>query len=155
MSKRNDAEAQSAKFLTRFVKSTLDFAARRAVMHIACNPTQREILAKLVRAAIFARRIRDESFPVGLFGEPAWDCLLDVYLAFLEQRSVSVSDVCVAASVPPTTALRWIDTICEMGLTLRRSDPRDGRRTFVELTRRGEVLMNGYFDRVPSFWNGC
>jgi len=115
------------------------------------RPDQRE----LVRAAIFARRMRDDSFPGDLFGEPAWDCLLDLYLAALEKRRLSVTDVCVAATVPPTTALRWVDILCRRDLAVRGSDALDGGRSIVELTRKGEALMSCYFHRASTHWNGC
>lgn len=117
--------------------------------------TDRRPEVKLVRAAIFARRIRDNSFPEGLFGEPAWDCLLDLYLALLEERPVSVTDVCVAASVPPTTARRWLDVLCDKALVMQLPEPAEPRSVLVELTTKGEALMKGYFGRVPAHWNGC
>ena len=99
--------------------------------------------------------MRDNKFPANLFGEPAWDCLLDLYLALLEQRQLSASQLCAAATVPPTTALRWLDVLCQKNLAMRRPDPRDGRRTLVNLTPKGEVLMNSYFLGVSAYWNGC
>jgi DNA-binding MarR family transcriptional regulator len=46
---------------------------------------------------------------------------------------VPVSSLCIAADVPPTTALRWLKTLVQQGLFVRRADPHDGRRVFVEL----------------------
>lgn len=114
---------------------------------------QRE--AKLVRAAILARRTRDNIFPAELFSDPAWDMLLDLYLASLEDRRLSVTDACVGSIAPQTTALRWLDALCACSLVRRVADEADRRRTFVELTPKGEALMNSYFARVPTLWNGC
>lgn len=61
-----------------------------------------------LRRAIRSRRLRDEFFMPGLFADPAWDMLLDLYAAELEDQPVSVSSLCIAAAVAPTTALRWI-----------------------------------------------
>ena|SRR5579875_2619031 len=119
------------------------------------DPTCRTIEATVVRSAILARRMRNGSFPPGLFGEPAWDCLLELYLALIEQRRISVTDLCVAAVVPQTTALRWLNVLQQNELVRRIPDRRDSRRTFVELTHKGEALMNSYFNRVPCLWNGC
>jgi DNA-binding MarR family transcriptional regulator len=47
---------------------------------------------------------------------------------------VTVSDACIAASVPATTALRWFAKMEENGLIVRRQDPHDARRAHVELT---------------------
>src|SRR3546814_1843272 len=43
--------------------------------------------------------------------DPAWDMLLDLYLAAERNtRPVSISSLCIASAVPATTALRWIKT---------------------------------------------
>ena len=80
-----------------------------------------------IRAMIRARRLRDQHFAPELFADPAWDMLLDLMAARLEQRRVAVSILCIAAAVPPTTALRWIKTLTDQGLFVRRADPQDGR----------------------------
>jgi CheY-like chemotaxis protein len=94
----------------------------------------RRIQAGQIRAIIRSRRMRDQFFKGDLFADPAWDMLLDLMAARLEQRRVAVSSLCIAAAVPPTTALRWIKTLCEQGLFVRVADPQDGRRVFIELS---------------------
>lgn len=42
-----------------------------------------------------------------LFGEPAWDMIVDLFIAAEENKTVSVSSLCIDASVPMTTVLRW------------------------------------------------
>jgi DNA-binding MarR family transcriptional regulator len=98
-----------------------------------------------VRAAIRARRLRDQYFAPELFADPAWDMLLDLYAARLERRRVSVSSLCIAAAVPPTTALRWIGTMHDAGLFGREPDPSDKRRAHITLTQRAADAMRNYF----------
>ncbi|QDX26851.1 hypothetical protein FPZ54_13100 [Sphingomonas suaedae] len=100
---------------------------------------------RIVRAAIRARRLRDQHFSAELFADPAWDMLLDLYAARLEGRRVSVSSLCIAAAVPPTTALRWIGTMHEGALFEREPDARDRRRAHITLTARAADAMRGYF----------
>ena len=102
-----------------------------------------------VRKLLQLRRGRDRFFAGELFADPAWDILLELYAAALGQFRVSVSQLCVGAAVPPTTALRWIKQLEHEGLIARRSDPTDGRRQFLELTDRSFDAMNGYFRTVP------
>jgi hypothetical protein len=92
--------------------------------------------AAFVRAIIRARRLRGEDLPVELFADPAWDMLLDLMAARLEGKKVAVSSLCIAAAVPPTTALRWIAILTERGLLVRVADPRDGRRAYIGLADR-------------------
>lgn len=100
--------------------------------------------AELVRRMIRARRLRDGFFGGGLFEEPGWDMLLDLYAAHLEGSRVSVSSLCIAAAVAPTTALRWIGKMSEAGLFARQPDPADRRRAFMVLTEPALEGMRGY-----------
>ena len=101
--------------------------------------------AGLVRTMIRARRLRDQFFPSTLFADPAWDMLLDLAAARLEGRAVAVSSLCIAAAVPPTTALRWIKTLTDGKLFARVADHSDGRRVFIELTEQATAGMMAYF----------
>ncbi len=94
-----------------------------------------------VRAVIRARRLRSRFFSEELFADPAWDMLLDLLQAEIAQLRVPVSSLCIAASVPATTALRWIKTMTEQGMFVRRADPHDGRRVFVELAPAASDAM--------------
>jgi hypothetical protein len=87
-----------------------------------------------IRALIRARRMREQFLPADLFADPAWDMILDLMAARLAGQRVSVSSLCIAAAVPPTTALRWIRQLTERGVFSRIDDPADGRRVFIELT---------------------
>lgn len=98
-----------------------------------------------IRKLINARRARDRFFDRELFADPAWDMLLDLYAAHLERVRVSVSSLCIAAAVPPTTALRWITTLREAGLFERQEDPFDKRRAFVALSEKARSAMRRYF----------
>jgi hypothetical protein len=65
------------------------------------------------------RRRRDGAAPVkGLFGEPAWDILLDLFIAHCRGDDLQVSSVCIEASVPSTTILRWIARLESEGCSI-------------------------------------
>ena len=104
-----------------------------------------ELDGEQVRAVIRARRMRSRFFDEGLFADPAWDMLLDLLQAEIAQHRVPVSSLCIAAAVPATTALRWIRTMTDAGLFVRRADPHDGRRIFVELSANASAAMRRYF----------
>lgn len=87
-----------------------------------------------IRQFIRARRMRDQYLPADLFADPAWDMMLDLLAAKLAGQHVSVSSLCIAAAVPPTTALRWIRQLTDRAVFARIDDPADGRRVFIELT---------------------
>jgi hypothetical protein len=103
------------------------------------------IEAAQIRSIIRGRRLRDHFFKPDLFADPAWDMLLDLMAARLEKQRVAVSSLCIAAAVPPTTALRWIKSLCDQGVFVRVADPEDGRRVFIELADQSAVAMANYF----------
>ena len=100
--------------------------------------------AAQIRAIIRARRLRDQFFRGELFADPAWDMLLDLMAARIEQSRVAVSSLCIAAAVPATTALRWIKALTDRGIFLRSADPQDGRRVFIELSDEAARSMAAY-----------
>lgn len=103
------------------------------------------ISAEKVRSVIRARRLRAHYFSEQLFADPAWDILLDLLAAEVAQHRVSVSSLCVAAAVPATTALRWMKVLVEKGMIVRRNDPYDARRTWVELAPPTSLQLRRYF----------
>ncbi|MEH3046472.1 winged helix DNA-binding protein [Sphingomonas adhaesiva] len=100
--------------------------------------------AATVRDVLRARRLRDRFFGDGLFEDPAWDILLDLFAARLEGARVSVSSLCIAAAVAPTTALRWIGKLTAARLLERAPDPADRRRAFVALSEEAAIAMERY-----------
>lgn len=109
---------------------------------------QATILA-MARAEYRRRRNRGAVFDSeGLFGEPAWDMLLDLFIAGLEGKQVPVTSACIGACVPTTTALRWLAVIEERGLVIREPDPSDARRAHVRLSPEAIERMELYFQRA-------
>ena len=63
---------------------------------------------------------------------------------------MSVSSLCIAAAVQPTTALRWITAMTDSGMPVRRQDPADARRLFTELSADTSTKMDDYFVAVGA-----
>lgn len=102
------------------------------------------VVLAATRGMIRTRRMRGQFLDATLFADPAWDMLLDLFAARLERRQVAVSSLCIAAAVPPTTALRWITVMTAQGLIERRPDPADRRRMFLALGDVAAGAMAGY-----------
>jgi len=88
--------------------------------------------ALATKAYLKVRRARESLFPCELFGEAAWDILLDLYVNDAQGKSVSISDACIASGVAPTTGLRWINKLLEAGLIIRSDDPHDRRKSYLK-----------------------
>jgi DNA-binding MarR family transcriptional regulator len=116
------------------------FSAQPATLFAEPMPDAAEI-----RTVLRLRRLRDNFFESVLFADPAWDMLLDLMAARLEGDKVAVSSLCIAAAVPPTTALRWIKAMTDHNLFERESDPTDGRRIFIRLSDEAASGIARYF----------
>jgi hypothetical protein len=137
----SDGTAKTINALSAEASRIADALARLAAVERAGAGEQRPIDATLVRRLIRIRRDRDRYLPAEIFADPAWDMLLDLMAAQLEQREVPVSSLCIAAAVPTTTALRWIRSLTDAGLFVRRMDPADARRTYIRLSADASAAM--------------
>ena len=132
--------------LTAFVGADSDDESARLVR--AARPALPD--PRLVRRIIRQRQLRARFFDGDLFGDPAWDMLLDLTAARAEHARVSVTSLCIASGVPPTTALRWIGQMTEAGLLERVEDETDRRRAFITLTDKAADNMARYFADIGA-----
>lgn len=88
------------------------------------------------------RRKRDKIFfGFKIFSDPAWDILLDLFIAEHKGIRLPTSSVALGSGVPATTTLRWLYLLEEKGLIYREDDLLDGRRSFVRLTELSISLL--------------
>ena len=111
---------------------------------------QNEASADFAKRIYETRRIRDHFFPDTLFADPAWDILLDLFIARRSHRKICVSSACVGACVPATTALRWLERLQQSGLIERMSNSGDGRSIFVRLTDEADDRMTALLDQIST-----
>jgi DNA-binding MarR family transcriptional regulator len=83
-----------------------------------------------------------------MFGEPAWDILLALYVIDRDQRRLSTRQVTTLAGQPLTTALRWLDYLEQQELVERGANPFDQRVVYVELSARGRAAMDEYLTQL-------
>lgn len=97
-----------------------------------------------------ARALRGRAFGAAaeLFGDPAWDILLDLYAAHARGQLISISSATIAAAVPPTTALRYIEALQRHGLVERQPDPDDRRRWYLIPTGAAIAAMEAWFAEI-------
>lgn len=108
-------------------------------------PDSRLALAKWLYQA---RDLRPCIHIAGLFGEPAWDILLDLYICQGTSRPTSVTSSCLASRAPATTALRYIQYLCDHDVIVRTPDNRDRRRSWLRLSSSAEIAMDRYLDQI-------
>lgn len=87
-----------------------------------------------IHAHLRMRERRDARLGSDLFGEPAWDMLLDLTLARIEGRRVLVKGAVIASRSPVGTAQRHLNNLERAGFLIRLPDPIDRRRVFLEIS---------------------
>lgn len=102
-----------------------------------------EELARLCQAVYRLRRARPKFMAAAgdLFADPIWDMMLDLYVASQRGQLTTVTNACVAADVPQTTGLRYIEKLTSRGLAVRYSHLKDKRMLGLELTPEGKAAM--------------
>lgn len=118
-------------------------ALQSQVTPVVLNP-----ISPLQRAKEYyrKRRLREQMFEnPDLFADPAWDILIDLFIASEEGHQISVSSACIASGVPASTALRWIKILEDTGHIARHQDPSDARRIFISLSERSVTTVRAYF----------
>ena len=89
-------------------------------------------MAKRIKAI---RESRGALLEPTLFGEPAWNILLALYVAAGERYALSISALCAESGAPATTAARSIKRLLELDMVRRVPNPSDSRSTYIELGR--------------------
>lgn len=98
----------------------------------------------MVKWLIFLKDSRPIPEFRGCTGEPGWDMLLDLYLGELLGRKTSITSACIASRVPPTTALRHVNALCDAGRIERHRDQNDARRHWLKLAPQVREEIDQY-----------
>jgi DNA-binding MarR family transcriptional regulator len=115
---------------------------RRSECSPQINERQRTSALDIAIHAYQSRRARDLIFPhADIFGEPAWDILLDLYIRKSRDEAVSVKGATIGSTASPSTALRWLKVLEKEGLVSLEDDKSDNRRRIVSLTSEGYERM--------------
>ena len=80
-----------------------------------------------------------------LFGEPAWDMLIELFIHACEGKRVSMSELCLITDIPASSALRLVHRLRDGQMVVLVPDVTDGRRHFVELTNDTLRRVREYF----------
>ncbi|HYD06490.1 MAG TPA: hypothetical protein VEC60_12235 [Reyranella sp.] len=98
----------------------------------------------LAKAAQDDRKRRLDFFRKDLFGEPAWDILLDVFIQERIGKPLSVMASYIGSAASTGTAHRYLKLLISDGLIERTGDPKDNRRSFLTLTPEAKEAMVEY-----------
>ncbi|MCC2980870.1 winged helix DNA-binding protein [Sphingomonas sp. IC4-52] len=127
--------------LSRTIASPNPAVGEGAGTNAAGSPAQEGVASSIAAerlntaiAWIRARARRDQAFGEDLFFDPAWSILLELYVHHRQRTATSITSLCLAAKVPPSTGLRWVALLEKRGLVVREADPFDKRKSYARLT---------------------
>jgi len=119
-----------------------------ALASILPSSLQGTTLAAMAERLYQERRRRDDYFPSGLFGEPAWDLILALFIAREEGRRLTIAEAYEAATVKPAAGRRLIARLERTGMVARTSGQEDRRKRFVQLTATAADRLRDYLTRM-------
>ena len=78
---------------------------------------------RLAETILEMRTVRDVVFGAEWFADPAWDMLLEVYVAQNQGKSTQLQAMCSAARVPRSTGDRVANRLVAASLLRKEADP--------------------------------
>ena len=123
------------------LKVTDESRSRRIPRESTIIEAQARSLLWLAEMFQKARKTRNECFPDGIFGETAWEILLDLFIWRLRGKRLSVTGALQGTTCPMTTGLRWLRVLERHNLIERERSVSDARRTWIDLTTDGYTRM--------------
>lgn len=121
--------------------------------HVAQSPAgepDRETLASRARIVLNSRRVRGQYFHRDLFGEPAWEILLALYIAEESGARFTTTKLAEWVGVPLSTVIRWVKTLEEQALVERTDHPTDRRVFFIRLLDKARKALDAYLGILPG-----
>lgn len=115
-------------------------SVRVALLDKPLSPDAGRTLRAVAERLYSERRKREEYFPPALFGEPAWDLLLALFIANDDGRPVSLAEAYKAAKVDPRHGPTLVEKLIAAGLVTRSHNRDDA----ILLTDDGTDRLNDY-----------
>jgi DNA-binding MarR family transcriptional regulator len=146
----SDSDIRAARrLLARLAEVDLiDAHFPEALPTIQADNVSAATLRRRARALFNIRRRRAKIFGQSMFGEPAWDMLLALYVLEEYSDRHTVGRVMRYAGTPTTTGLRWLQYLVGKQLVIREEHPHDRRSALVRLSPKGQQLLNAFFSEV-------
>jgi DNA-binding MarR family transcriptional regulator len=108
-----------------------------------------EELILRARIVMNSRRLRYRYFKRAMFGEPAWEILLNLYITEGTEGRQSIGRLADLVKTPLSTTARWIDYLERERLVEREPHPTDRRVIYIRLLAKARELLEAYLSGTP------
>ncbi|AUX69606.1 hypothetical protein CHX26_08960 [Porphyrobacter sp. HT-58-2] len=115
------------------------------------NAARVERAVEAAQKALRDRQVRTDF--VGnaeMFGEPAWDIMLDLFIRQAQDENVSIKAACMSPGAKSSTVLRWLNVLEMNDLVRCEADPSDSKRYLIRLTPAGYEGMLRYLETISA-----
>lgn len=117
----------------------------------AGSTEDRETLTSRARSLLNSRRVRKQYFQSDIFGEPAWEILLALYVTQESGARLTMTKLAEWIEAPLTTVARWVKALEEQSLVQRVEHPTDRRTIFIRLHEAGRSALDAYLASIAKF----
>jgi DNA-binding MarR family transcriptional regulator len=83
-----------------------------------------------------------------MFGEVAWEILLNLYVEEVRRAALPVTSISGLSRAPATTALRWLNYLESERLIRLENHPHDRRSRVALLTDKGRAALDAYYSET-------
>ncbi len=128
--------------LNRLLAKASITSSSRSAKQVLCSSQAIDMAERLYKFRRSREVQAEHAFGGGLFADPAWDIMLDLFIHDARGLSVSVSSACQGSVSPATTALRHLAELERRGIVHRRPHPSDRRVMNVRLSNEALNMMN-------------
>ena len=109
---------------------------------------EREALVSRARKLLAVRRMRKQYFDRDIFGEPAWEILLALYVTDDAGARLTLTKLAEWIEAPLTTVIRWVRALEDQSLVGRVEHPTDRRIIFIRLLDKGRTALDSYLAAI-------
>ena len=114
------------------------------------GPGDRQSLVSKAQMVLSSRLVRERYFHRDLFGEPAWEILLALYVIEDSGARFTISKLAECINAPLSTVVRWVKALEEQSLVSRVNHPTDRRIIFIRLLDKGRKALDDYLGAIPG-----
>jgi len=107
------------------------------------NGLPSKALFERAKSILRVRRAREQLFCRAMFGEPAFELLLCLYVQS-GQKGISLTSLTKPTGIPYSSAIRWIRYLADKGFVECAESKMDRRATTIQLTPSGRAVMDDF-----------
>jgi DNA-binding MarR family transcriptional regulator len=109
-----------------------------------------EVLVSRARIIFHSRLARTRHFNRAMFGEPAWDIMLMLYINDRGGSRLTATKIADLIEQPFSSVVRWIDYLAKERLIERLPHPNDKRVSIIALREKGRDSIETYLGTVAA-----